>query len=196
MKDFEHLKSLWLSQPKDEQLSVEEVLKQVKKDMGGLGRKLFASIIIMATALSCMLLVMLFFVFHSAITYIGILIILSTIFIYGLLMIRDYRLIYNRDFTLNTNEYLQQLKAYQKKHTNFYGWVYYLYLLLISVGLLLYSLEILEATSFYMKVLTYVATLIWFALCTFYFRKKIISSEQEKVRLMIDRLERLQHQFE
>lgn len=31
MKDFDHLMSVWQGQPKQEQLSVEETLKQVKK---------------------------------------------------------------------------------------------------------------------------------------------------------------------
>jgi uncharacterized protein YfbU (UPF0304 family) len=31
MKDFDHLMSVWQAQPKQDQLSVDEVLKQVKK---------------------------------------------------------------------------------------------------------------------------------------------------------------------
>lgn len=196
MKDFEHLKSVWLEQPEDHPLSVEEVLKQVKKEMDTVSRKLFWSIVALTTAFVNMFIILVFFAFQSWLTYIGIIIMLITLLIYSVLLIRDYRLIYRKDFMLNTSEYLQHLKAYQKKRAQLYGWTYYLYLLLLSFGLGLYLTEILQSASPYFKIFTYSLTLIWFLICTFYLKQKIFKNEQEKINLMIDRLHRLQHQFE
>jgi hypothetical protein len=47
MKDFDHLMSVWQEQPKKDQLSVDDVLKQVKKGMSAMSRKLFWGIVLM-----------------------------------------------------------------------------------------------------------------------------------------------------
>ncbi|MGV8879720.1 MAG: hypothetical protein ACOH2A_11890 [Sphingobacteriaceae bacterium] len=195
MKDFEHLKSVWLEQPKDQPLAVEEVLKQIKKEMVTVTGKLFWSIVALTTAFVSMLIILVFFAFQSWLTYIGIIIMLITLLIYSVLLIRDYRLIYREDFMLSTSEYLAHLKVYQTKRAQLYGWSYYLYLLLLSLGLGLYLAEILQSASPYFKIFTYSLTIIWFLICTFYLKQKIVKNEQEKINLMIDRLHSLQHQF-
>ena len=63
MKEFEHLMSVWQEQPKKDQLSVDDVLKQVKKGMNSMGRKLFWNIASMVALLAGLFTMMLFFVF-------------------------------------------------------------------------------------------------------------------------------------
>ena len=133
MKDFEHLMSVWQDQPKKEQLSVDDALKQVKKGIGSMSRKLLWNIAGMLFSLTGIFIVMLFFVFKSLTTYLGISILLVTMIVYVLTMIRDYKLIHRRDITINPAEYLQGLKEYQRNRATIYGWMYYLYVLLISI---------------------------------------------------------------
>jgi len=61
MKDFDQLMSVWQGQPKQDQLSVDDVLKQVKKGMTTMSRKLLWSIVSMSISLVVVLGVMLFF---------------------------------------------------------------------------------------------------------------------------------------
>ncbi|MES2429232.1 MAG: hypothetical protein V4560_19775 [Bacteroidota bacterium] len=196
MKDFDHLMSVWQEQPKkDQQLSVDDVLKQVKKGMSGLSRNLFWGIVIMAASFIGLFMVMLFLVFTSWVTYVGIIIILITILIYGMVMVRDYRVISKQDITTNPTEYLQSLKEYQKNRGITYGWLFYLYVILISCGLALYFYEVLQTASTAFKIAAYGFSAVWFLFCTFYLRHRFAKSEQDKVNLMIDRLIRLQSQF-
>ena len=196
MKDFDHIMSVWQEQPKKDQLSVDDVLKQVKKGMSGLGRKLLWNIISMAISFTGLLIVMVFFVFTSWVTYLGLIIILITMILYVMMMIRDYRIISKRDITLNPADYLQDLKEYQKNRAKVYGWLYYLYVILISTGLLLYFFEVLESASAMFKIAAYGVTIAWLLFCTFYLKDRFVKSEQEKLSLMIDRLIRLQDQFD
>ena len=196
MKDFDHIMSVWQEQPKRDQLSVDDVLKQVKKGMSGLGRKLLWNIISMAISFIGLLIVMVFFVFTSWVTYLGMVIILITMILYVMMMIRDYRIISKRDITLNPIDYLQDLKEYQKNRATVYGWLYYLYVILISTGLLLYFFEVLESASAAFKIVAYGITIAWLLFCTFYLKNRFVKSEQEKLNLMIDRLIRLQDQFD
>jgi len=196
MKDFDQLMSVWQGQPKPDQLSVDDVLKQVKKGMNSMRRKLMWGIVSMGVSLGVVLGVMLFFVFRSWVTYLGIIIVSITILIYIVMLIRDYKLINSRDATINPTDYLQNLKEYQKHRAQIYGWIYYLYVFLLSIGLVLYFFEVLQNATKTFKIVAYGLSGLWLLFCTTYLRKRFVSNEQEKLGLMIDRLIRLQSQFD
>ncbi|MDB5153335.1 MAG: hypothetical protein JWR54_2086 [Mucilaginibacter sp.] len=196
MKDFEHLISVWQGQPKQEQLSVDEVLKQVKKGIRGITNQLYWGIVAMIAVLVLTFVILFFFVFQSWLTYVGIFTMLVTMMLYAMMIIRNYRILNKRDATLNPNEYLQDLKQYQKNRAKITGWFYYIYLLLISLGLSLYFVEVLQNASTSYKIGIYSITIIWFLFLTFFYKKRIFKNEEEKLNLMIERLERLQGQFE
>ena len=196
MKDFDHLMSVWQEQPKRDQLSVDDVLKQVKKGISGMSSKLLWNIAGMGLCLAGLLAAMIFFVFTSWVTYVGIIIILITMALYIMMMVRDYRIISNQDVTINPTEYLQSLKEYQKNRTEVYGWLYYLYVILMSTGLLLYFFEVLQSASTAFKTFAYGGYIAFILFCSFYIRSHFVKTEQEKLNLLIDRLVMLQEQFD
>lgn len=196
MKDFDHLMSVWQGQPKRDQLSVEEVLKSVKKDIRGITGKLYWGIVAIAALITCCFVVMFFLVFKSWTTYVGLLIILITMLMYISLIVRNYRILNKQDMTINPAEYLNSLKQYQKSRSKLVGWFYYTFILLISAGLGLYFVEILENSSLTTKLIIYGTTGIWFIFISMYLRPRIFKYEEEKLNLMIERLERLGNQFE
>jgi hypothetical protein len=196
MKDFDHLMSVWQAQPKQDKLSVDEVLKQVKKGVRSITSQLYWGVVAMIAMLALTFFILFFFVFQSWLTYVGIIIMLVTMLLYAVMIIRNYRILNKRDSTINPTEYLQDLKEYQKKRAKIVGWFYYLYVLLISLGLSLYFVEVLKNASIYYKVTVYSLTLIWIFFLTFYYKKRIFKNEEEKLNLIIEKLERLQGQFE
>ncbi len=195
MKEFEHLMSVWQDQPKPEQLSVDDILKQVKKGMRCITNQLYWGIVAMIATLSLTVIVLFFFVFTSWMTYVGILTMLVSMLLYAIMIIRNYRILKKRDATLNPAEYLQDLKEYQKNRTKISGWFYYIYLLLISFGLSLYFVEVLNNVTMVYKIVVYSITISWFLFLTLYYKKRIFKSEEEKLNLIIEKLERLQGQF-
>jgi len=196
MKDFDHLMSVWQAQPKQDQLSVDEVLRQVKKGIRSITSQLYWGIVAMGAVLALTFLILFFFVFQSWLTYVGITIMLVTMLLYSIMIIRNYRILNKRDSTLNPTEYLQDLKEYQKNRAKVAGWFYYLYVLLISLGLSLYFVEVLRNSTILYKVLIYGLTFVWIMFLTFYYKKRIFKNEEEKLNLIIEKLERLQGQFE
>ena len=195
MKDFEHLMTVWQNQPVKEQLSVDEALKQVKKGMGSLSRKLMWGIVAMIVAIVNAFVILFFMVFQSWVTYVGILIMLIPMVTYVIMMFRDYRLIHRRDVTVNPTDYLQSLKEYRKNRAVLYGKLYYSYIILLSVGLALYFLEVLNDATLTGKIIVYTLTAVWFLICTFYLKNRIVKNEEEKINLIVERLERLKEQF-
>ena len=196
MKDFDHIMSVWQAQPKQDQLSVDEVLKQVKKGVRSITSQLYWGVVAMIAMLALTFFILFFFVFQSWLTYVGITIMLVTMLLYSIMIIRNYRILNKRDSTLNPTEYLQDLKEYQKNRAKVAGWFYYLYVLLISLGLSLYFVEVLRNSTILYKVLVYGLTFVWIMFLTFYYKKRIFKNEEEKLNLIIEKLERLQGQFE
>jgi len=196
MKEFEHLMSVWQGQPKPDKLSVDEALKQVKRGIRGITQKLYWGIVAMIALVACAFIITFFFAFRSPATTIGILIILVTMLMYLSLIVRHYHILNKHDFTQNPAEYLDTLKEYQKNRSKVTGWFYYIYLMLISAGLALYFIEVLENAPLYFKLITYGSTIIWFLFITFYLKPRMFKNEEEKLNLMIDRLIRLKEQFD
>ncbi|RCH55953.1 hypothetical protein DJ568_04155 [Mucilaginibacter hurinus] len=195
MKDFDQLMSVWQEQPKRDQLSVDEALKGVKRGMGSLNKKMLINIAGMLMAATAVLFVMLFLAFNSWVTYLGIGIMLATMLLYLSVMIKDYLLINQRDVTTNPAEYLQSLKDYQRSRANLNGWLYYIYILLLSTGLSLYLYEVMYYVTPVIKFGFYGFIIVWLLFCTFYLKNRIYKAEQEKLDQMVDRLARLQDQF-
>lgn len=195
MKNFEELSSLWTTQPQAEQVPVDTLLKQVKKGTKSLQRKLLLSILIMTAIFIFMIVLFLFFLFNSWLTYAGIFITMSTILIYAILMFRDYRLIASHDPTTEVNIYLEKLKRYQTSRTKMYGKMIYIYTILLSLGMGLFLVEVLKSASLFFEMTVYAVFLGWFLFVIFYLREKIIKREKEKINQIINRLERLKGQF-
>ena len=196
MKEFEHLMSVWQGQPKPDKLSVDDALKQVKKGIRGITSRLYWGIVAMIALIVGAFIITFFFAFRSPATTIGILIILITTLMYLSLIIRHYHILNKHDLTLNPTDYLHTLKEYQKNRSKVIGWFYYTYMLLISTGLALYFIEVLENAPLYFKLITYGSTIVWFLFITFYLKPRMFKNEEEKLNLMIDRLIRLQEQFD
>ena len=195
MKEFEHLMSVWQGQPKRSNLSVDEVLKQVKKGIRSITSRLYWGIVAMIALIVCAFIITFFFAFRSPATTIGITIILVTMLMYLVLIVRHYHMLNKHDLTQNPTDYLNDLKAYQKDRAKTIGWFYYVFMLLISTGLALYFIEVLEDAPLYFKLITYGSTIVWFLFITLYLKPRMFKNEEEKLNLMIDRLLRLQEQF-
>lgn len=195
MKNFEELSSLWIEQPKAAQVPADTLLKQVKKGTSALNRKLVWGIGMMAATFTMMIILFLFFLFNSWLTYAGILIVMSTILVYGLMMYRDYKLIAAHDPTTEVNVYLEKLKIYQTGRTRVNGTMLYVYTILLTLGLSLFMIEILKSVSLIFEITIYIIFIGWVLLVMFYWRKRIIKNEQEKISEIIERLERLKKQF-
>ncbi len=196
MKEFEHLQSVWQGQPKPDKLSVDEALKQVKKGIRGITSRLYWGIVAMIALVVGAFIITFFFAFRSPATIIGIMIILVTMMMYLSLIVRHYHILSKHDLTQNPTDYINTLKEYQRNRSRVIGWFYYIYMLLISTGLALYFIEVLEDAPLYFKLITYCSTIIWFLFITFYLKPRMFKNEEEKLRLMIDRLIRLQEQFD
>jgi hypothetical protein len=195
MKDFEHLMTVWQGQPVKEQLSVDEALKQVKKGMGSIRFKALSGIVSITVALVVIIAVFVFSALTSWASYAGLLILIIGMGMYLSLQIGDYRTISNQDPTIDPVQYLLTLKLYQKRRAYLYGRFYYLYAIMVAIGIAFYTVEIMEGRSLTGKIIYYSFSAAFILFCSLFLKDRIMRNEQEKVNLLIEKLERLQEQF-
>lgn len=196
MKDFDHLLSVWQEQPKLPKLSVDDVLKQVKKGINKLGIRVLWSIVSISVAIATTAGLTLFAVFEKRLSYIGLFVLLIGMIVYLILQIGDYRTIARHDLTLNPGAYLNSLKEYQKRRAYLYGRFYYAFVLMICVGISLYTVEVLNNKPLIFRIIYYTVCTAYVLFCTFYLKDKLIQREEKRVSYLIERLERLESQFE
>jgi hypothetical protein len=196
MKDFDHLLSVWQEQPKSPRLSVDDVLKQVKKGINKLEVRVLWSIFSISVAIITTTGLTLFAVFEQRLSYIGLFVLLIGMVMYLTLQVGDYRTIARHDVTLNPGAYLNSLKEYQKRRAYLYGRFYYAFVLMVCVGISLYTVEVLNNKQLIFRVIYYTVCAAYILFCTFYLKDRIIKREEKRVSYLIDRLERLEIQFE
>jgi MFS family permease len=196
MKDFDHLLSVWQGQPKRVRLSVDDVLKLVKKGLSKLKARLLTGVIAVALSMLGIILIALFSPIHHDLTYVGLGIWLIVMFAFILLQIGDYRVISSLDITTDPATYLSHMKLYKKRRAYMNGRFYYYYALAISIGVALYADEFIGHKSLTFKYYFYIFWLLYLAFVTFYWKKKLIAREDKRVAELIERLENLRKQFE
>jgi hypothetical protein len=196
MKDFDHLLSVWQEQPKSPRLSVDDVLKQVKKGINKLEVRVLWSIFSISVAIITTTGLTLFAVFEQRLSYIGLFVLLIGMVMYLTLQVGDYRTIARHDVTLNPGAYLNSLKEYQKRRAYLYGRFYYAFVLMVCVGISLYTVEVLNNKPLIFRIVYYTVCAAYILFCTFYLKDRIIKREEKRVSYLIDRLERLEIQFE
>lgn len=196
MKDFEHLLSVWQEQPKQPRLSVDDVLKQVKKGVNKLGIGVLYGIISISVAIVFTSGLTLFAVYERRLSYIGLFVLLFGMIAYLILQIGDYRTITRHDVTLNPAAYLKSLKEYQTRRAYLNGRFYYVFALIICLGVSLYTHEVFLNKLLIFRILYYIFCGGIFLYTTFFLKDKFIQREEKRVSYLIERLERLEGQFE
>ncbi len=196
MKDFDHLLSVWQGQPKSIRLSVDDVLKQVKKGVGSLKSRIFNKLIIMGIVLAVILSIMLFIPFHNKYSYIGLGIWAVSMIYFLVISAGDYHTISTLDATADPATYISHLKLYKRRRAFTNGRFFYYYALAISIGLLFYSIEFISKAAL---ILQAGFGLIWCAYLVyviFFWKKKVFQKESEQIKELLEQLGNLQQQFE
>jgi hypothetical protein len=111
-------------------------------------------------------------------------------------MIGNYQQI-NYDNLINKPEdYINYLKAYKEKRYVLNTRKYRLYSIFLSLGFLLYFVEISFLMPQWLTILALVLTFSWIAYSYFVLMRIYIKREESKLEGMIHNLERIQKQFE
>jgi len=195
MQAFDQIQELWQKHDVELKVSADEMLQQAKKEVNGLKLKSALNILGMLASFIAIAALWIFFHFESWTTHVGISITIVAIGVYTLILYRDYRLISKTDFTVHSNQYLNNLKTYQLNRYKLYNSLYWFYTVALSLGILFYFIEILTYLNTIQKIIAIALTTMWIIFCSTILRKAVIKREKERISLLIEKFERISMQI-
>jgi membrane protein YdbS with pleckstrin-like domain len=171
------------------------MLKQAKKEVNGMRTKSLLNIAGMIFSSLAMILLWLFYDVQSWTTHAGISIIIIAITVYTIILYNNYRIISNSDFTVNPTQFISSLRLYQIKRLAMYNKLYWFYAIALSLGMVLYFVEILDHMSLIAQIIALVISFGWMIFCSTLVRKAVIKRDKERIALLIEKFERISGQF-
>ncbi|PWG82237.1 hypothetical protein [Pararcticibacter amylolyticus] len=195
MKDFDALKDIWSGQVSQPRISYEDIIKGLKLAKRSFSNKLLLETAGMFSAVIILLWVWISNPFMMWTTHLSLLILIVCCLYYVFIQISDYRSITNSESLLQQPEdYIQYLKKYRKRRYILNTRKYSVYSIFIGIAFGLYFIELYFIAPLWQIIGGVAFTAAWFVVC-WRLMRTYIRREQEKLYEMIEKLERLQHQF-
>ncbi|MCX6166436.1 MAG: hypothetical protein NT021_00390 [Sphingobacteriales bacterium] len=196
MNDFDLLKDIWQSQP-ERKLAAEEILKQVKRSKNRLANKLLFEVFVMSLAIAALSYAWYMVPFKMWTTHLSLVIFMASCLFALFAQLSAYRSIHATAHLIGKPDtYIKYLKQYQKDRHRLNTQKYKVYTLFLGIGLVLFFVEIFFVATLWFTVSSFVASLIWIAVCYFWLMKAYIRKEDGYLNGMIASLEHLERQFE
>jgi hypothetical protein len=196
MNDFDLLKDIWQSQP-ERKLAAEEILKQVKRSKNRLANKLLFEVFVMSLAIAALSYAWYMVPFKMWTTHLSLVIFMASCLFALFAQLSAYRSIHATAHLIGKPDtYIKYLKQYQKDRHRLNTQKYKVYTLFLGIGLVLFFVEIFFVATLWFTVSSFVASLIWIAICYFWLMKAYIRREDGYLNGMIASLEHLERQFE
>lgn len=195
MKDFEALKVIWHNQDMLPKVSHEDVFNKIRKTKNGLSSKLLIEITGMVLALGIISYVWMVSPFKMWTSHLAMLIVAACCVYYILSQINNYRTISYDKLAEMPEKYIDYLKKYKQERYIFNTRSYTVYSVFLSLGFLLYFIEIYFISPLWISILALIFTIAWIAFCYFVLMRIYIKREESKLESMIHNLERIQKQF-
>ena len=195
MQEFDHIEAIWAAHQVDIRISADEMLKQAKKEVGGIRRREMLNIIGMTVSFFGLSVFWFVFDFYSVLTHIGMSIIILSIMVFTVILYNNHKIISKTDFTANPIEFLNNLKKYQLNHYALYRNFYWFYVFALSLGMAFSYWEILDGLNRWVQGAAIFFSFVWIVFCSTLLRKAIIKRNKERMTLLIEKFTRISEQF-
>jgi hypothetical protein len=195
MRDFEELKTIWNDQAEKSQISYDGILKEIRKS-----KRVFANKLLVETiGISIIIVAFIGFWIETPATlwttHLAMFIFIACCFYYLFVQFRDYRSINNSELLMKKpDEYIEYLKSYKLERYILNTRKYRVYSIFIGIAFALYFIEIYYVAALWETVVGVIVIIGWFMMC-YFFMRTYIRTEEERLEMMIQDLERLGKQF-
>ncbi len=186
-----NFKEIWQNQKID--FNTEEIIQKAKTENKKFQNKIILqSVILFATAIYIIFIIY-YFQPKMLTTKIGVILTILAIII---------QLIANKNLFSKTNnfensntEFLNNLIVLKKNQDIMQTKSLTIYYILLTFGILIYMIEYALQMKLLWAILIYGFTILWFAICWFYFRPIQIKKQNKKLNLVIENLQNLKNQI-
>lgn len=194
MKDSINFNEIWNRQ-KVETPAIDSILDGVKKyKRKNLYKILFLNLTMILTLL---FIGGIYFYFKPQIisTSIGVMLMIIAIISFLIAYNSSIQLLTHKGIEKDTKQYLQELLLWKDKQRFLQTTMLNSYFILLSLGICLFMYEYASKMSIVWGFTAYALTLAWVAINWFYLRPMVIKKQRNKIKELIDALQKLNTQF-
>ncbi len=182
---------IWQNQKID--FNAEEIIHKAKTENKKIQNKIILQSIILFTTAIYIILVIYYFQPKMLTTKIGAILTILAIIIQ---LIANKNLFSKKNNFENSNsEFLNNLIIFKKKQEIMHTKILSIYYILLTIGILIYMIEYALRMKILWVISIYGLTILWFAICWFYFRPIQIKKQNQKLNLIIEKLQNLKNQI-
>ncbi len=196
MKDFESLVDIWQAQKTAPDLDYKTILSKNKKSKDKLKLKISLGLLIMIFGLGIIIYLWLKTPFNYITTHLGLIIFLLCGLYYITRQIKNISILSNDSYLKTPKEHIEFIQTFRKMRMKENTQNFLFYTIVMTIGFSLYFIEFFTQVN---KAVVYISigfTILWIALCYFYFQKIYIKKEEKLFAEMIENLDKLKNQFQ
>jgi len=196
MKEFDNLKEIWNQQKESAVPDVSQIISKAKKEKQSMGNKIILQVAILLVTIVALIWVTSSIDFKMITTFIGIGLMLFTIFAFSLIRLYQLFKLKSIDLTQSPKKVLLQLEQFYAflKLVSTKGML--AYFILLNLAFVFYFIEVMAPMSTLMKVIVLTIYTAWMLIAYFILGKKQRQKEYDKIEAIINSIKKVENEYE
>lgn len=195
MKDFDSLLNIWNEQKTSPAIDYKEVLTRFKKSKNKFSTQLWIELCFVA--LVAILLVYIWFNMNFSFwtTHVSLLMFEACCLVYIYTQIVNLKTLSNDSLLETPEKHILYMENFRKSRYKQNTRSYYFHTLAMGIALGFYFIEFFSHVNTLVLISSITFSVVWFAVCTFFFRKLYMKKEEKRFNEILAELQRLKKQF-
>jgi len=195
MKEFDNLKEIWNQQKESAVPDVSQIISKAKKEKQSMGNKIILQVAILLVTIVALIWVTSSIDFKMITTFIGIGLMLFTIFAFSLIRLYQLFKLKSIDLTQSPKKVLLQLEQFYAflKLVSTKGML--AYFILLNLAFVFYFIEVMAPMSTLMKVIVLTIYTAWMLIAYFILGKKQRQKEYDKIEAIINSIKKVENAY-
>ncbi len=196
MKEFDNLKEIWNQQKESAVPDVSQIISKAKKEKQTMGNKMILQIGILLSTIVALIWVTSSIDFKMITTFIGIGLMLFTIFAFSVIRLYQLYKLKKIDLTQSPKKVLVQLEQFYTflKLVSTKGTL--AYFILLNLAFVFYFIEVMTPMSTQMKLIVLTLYTAWMLFAYFILGKKQKQKEYDKIEAIINSIKKVENEYE
>ena len=196
MKEFDNLKEIWNQQKESAVPDVSQIISKAKKEKQSMGNKIILQATILLFTIVALVVVVSKIDFKMITTFIGIGLMLTTIFVFSLIRLYQAYKLKSIDLTQSPKQVLLQLEQFYTFQQFVSTKCALAYFILLNIAFGFYFIEVLQPMATTMKIISLIIYIAWMLIAYFIIGKRSKKKEFRKTEDIINSIKKIETEYE
>ena len=196
MKEFDNLKEIWNQQKESAVPDVSQIISKAKKEKQSMGNKIILQATILLFTIVALVVVVSKIDFKMITTFIGIGLMLTTIFVFSLIRLYQAYKLKSIDLTQSPKQVLLQLEQFYTFQQFVSTKCALAYFILLNIAFGFYFIEVLQPMATTMKIISLIIYIAWMLIAYFIIGKRSKQKEFRKTEDIINSIKKIETEYE